>query len=198
MTLAALAIDDRLPVTFTSPGLSEEEFLELLAEFPNATVEYHADGTVTLMPPTDPETSERVGEIVSQLRNWTRQYGGRFSGPDGGFRFPDGSRLAPDASWFDAERWKATKTPGIRFPVFSPEFVIEVRSPDDRLRPLQEKMQEYIDNGVLLAWLIDPIKKTATIYRPGVEPMTLDNPATLAGDGPMKGFVLDLKIVFSA
>jgi len=119
------------------------------------------------------------------------------AGPDGGFRLPDGSRLAPDASWFDAERWRAAKIPGVRFPVFSPDFVIEVRSPDDRVRPLQEKMQEYIDNGVLLAWLIDPISKTATIYRPGVALATLENPSTLPGEGPVEGFVLDLRGIFT-
>lgn len=81
---------------------------------------------------------------------------------------------------------------GGALPVFSPQFVIEVRSPNDRLPPLRDKMQRYIDAGVLLAWLIDPLEKTVTIYRPGREPEVIANPASVAGEGPVEGFVLDL------
>ncbi|MEI9900561.1 MAG: Uma2 family endonuclease [Hyphomicrobium sp.] len=84
-----------------------------------------------------------------------------------GFFLPDGARRSPDACWFDAARWEAAKTPGTRFPVFAPEFVIEVRSPGDRLPVLQAKMEEYIANGVQLGWLIDPSARAVTIYRPG-------------------------------
>ena len=91
-----------------------------------------------------------------------------------------------------ADRWRAAQTPGTLFPKFAPDFVIEVRSPAQRARPLREKMVEYMENGVKLGWLIDPIERTVTIYRPGREPEVLDNPATVAGEGPVEGFVLSL------
>src|SRR5437879_9663092 len=129
---AALEIEKLLPATFTAPGLSEAEFLKLCAKFPDAMVEYTKDGTVIVMPSTDFESGQRVAQVVAQLTNWARAQGkGRVSGPDAGFRFPDGSRLAPDAAWVDARRWAKAKKSGERFPVFAPEFVIEVRSPDD-------------------------------------------------------------------
>ena len=81
---------------------------------------------------------------------------------------------------------------GERFPVFAPDFVIEVRSPDDRLRALRGKMEDYIANGVQLAWLIDPVERTVAIYRPGQPPQVLNNPASVAGEGPVAGFVLNL------
>ena len=117
-------------------------------------------------------------------------------GPDGGFRLPSGSRRSPDAAWFDSIRWEAAAEPGLVFPTFAPEFVIEVRSPHDRIRTLHDKMAEYMENGVQLAWLIEPAERRVTIYRPGREPESLDNPASVLGEGPLAGFELKLEYVF--
>jgi len=87
--------------------------------------------------------------------------------------------------------------PGTRFPVFVPDFVIELRSPDDKLRLLREKMEDYMNNGVKLGWLIDPIQRTVTIYRPGRAPEILANPSSVAGEGPVDGFVLELIRLFA-
>jgi Uma2 family endonuclease len=144
-TQTALEIENLLPATFTAPGLSEEEFLELCEKFPDAFLEYTADGTVIVMPPTDPENGALGAEVLSQLVYWAKPQGrGMVSGPDAGFHFPDGSRRSPDAAWFDEARWREARQRDRRrrFPVFAPEFVIEIRSPGDRLRPLQEKMEE--------------------------------------------------------
>ncbi|HEY1754677.1 MAG TPA: Uma2 family endonuclease [Bryobacteraceae bacterium] len=192
MTLAA-QLEKHLPATLTAPGLSEADFLALAEEFPDCFLEYTPEGTVLITPPTDPETSARIAEVTFQLKQWAKAEGrGIVLGPDGGFFFPDGSRRSPDAAWFNAARWRKSQRPGTRFPTFAPEFLIEVRSPEQRSRPLREKMEEYIANGVQLGWLIDPIARTVEIYRPGHEPEVLDNPATLAGEGPVAGFVLDL------
>jgi Uma2 family endonuclease len=83
-----------------------------------------------------------------------------------------------------------------RFPRFAPDFVVELRSPDDRLSRVRPKMREWVDNGASLAWLVDPERRVVEIYRPGREPETLDNAATVAGEGPVEGFVLDLRPVW--
>ena len=189
-------IEKLLPATFTAPGLSEEEFLEFANQFPDARVEYTADGTVIVMPPTDPETGVRNGEIFRQLANWANERGGGMvCGPDAGFFFRDGSRRSPDAAWFDAGRWREAKRGRKRFPVFAPEFVIELRSPDDRVGPLREKMQEYVANGVQLGWLIDPMERTVMIYSSGPV-RVLKNPESVAGEGPLAGFTLNLQQIF--
>ena len=125
---------------------------------------------------------------------------GIVTGPDTGFRFRDGSRLSPNAAWYDEARWreaKKTLKPRQRFAVFAPDFVIEVRSPDDRIRRLREKkMEEYIANGVKLAWLIDPMERNITIYRSGRGPEVLQNLSTVSGEGPVAGFVLSLDRAF--
>jgi len=193
MTLVALQLENYLPATFTAPGLSEADFLALAEEFPDCFLEYTAEGTVLIMPPTDPETSARVTHVTYRLMQWNEAHRrGIVIGPDGGFFFRDGSRRSPDAAWFDADRWRKSQKKGTRFPTFAPEFLIEVRSPEQRARPLREKMEEYIANGVQLGWLIDPIKRSVEIYRPGREPETLDNPASVSGEGPVAGFTLDL------
>ncbi|MEB3831113.1 Uma2 family endonuclease, partial [Phormidium sp. CCY1219] len=60
---------------------------------------------------------------------------------------------------------------------------------------LREKMREYIDNGVRLCWLIDPLEKQVEIYRPGREVVVLHSPETLEGEDVLPGFVLDLNKV---
>src|SRR5262249_43104352 len=155
------------------------------------------DGTLIVRSPVDPASSMRTAEVTGQLGNWAGDCG-IVVGPDSGFYFLDGSRRSPDAAWFDATRWHDAKRPGIRFPVFAPDFVIEVRSPDDRLCLLQEKMQEYTSNGVRLGWLIDPQERTVAVYRPGREPEVLSHPTSVSGEGPVAGFVLNLERVFAA
>jgi Uma2 family endonuclease len=199
MTLAALDIEKLLPATFTHPGLSEADFLAWCAQFPDQTLEYTADGTVIVMPPTDRKTSARVVNILLQLGNWAERIGrGVVTGPDGGYRLPDGSRKSPDAAWYDASRHSDAEKSGEVFPVLAPEFVIEVRSPSDRPRLLREKMQDYIANGVQLGWLIDPLERTVEIYRPDQAPEVLTNPPSVSGEGPVAGFALTLDRIFTA
>jgi Uma2 family endonuclease len=193
----ALDISNMLPATLTVPGLTEDQFVKLCQKFPDAVVEYTKEGEVVIVPGTDFESGERGLEVAARLRDWARAGGGgRVGGPEGSFLFPDGSRRSPDAAWCDSARWQAAKRPGTRFPVFVPDFVIEVRSPEQRASTLREKMQQYIDNGVKLGWLVDPIDRTVTIYRPGRGPETLQNPPAVAGEGPVAGFVLQLEGVF--
>src|SRR5271165_5980178 len=185
MTTVALDLETMLPATFTATSLSEKRFIEISNEFPDAIVEYDAsEGTIIVMPATDPNTGKRHWRIIYQLGAWQIATGrGEIGDSSTGFLLPNGSRRSPDACWYDAERWKQA-------PVFAPEFVIEVRSPSDRIRPLREKMEEYIANGVRLGWLIDPKEGKVVIYCPGREPQVLDHPFEVAGDGPMEGFVL--------
>jgi Uma2 family endonuclease len=200
LTLNPADIEELVPVTFTKPGLTEEEYFELCARFDDFFVEYTADGTVIIMPGTDPETSSAVGDVNLQLGLWARQDGrGWVSGPDGSFLFPNGARREPDAAWVDEKKWNAAmaKAPGKRVPTFAPEFVIEVRSPEQRARMQREKMEEYVANGVLLGWLIDPLERTVTICRPGRDPEVLSNPTQIVGEGPVAGFVLNLQRIFA-
>lgn len=58
---------------------------------------------------------------------------------------------------------------------------------------LQEKMQEYLDNGARLGWLIDPLEQRVYIYRPGQPIEVLEDPPTVSGDPVLPGFVLNVR-----
>jgi Uma2 family endonuclease len=174
--------------------LTHAQYVAFCDYFPESKVEYFGEGRITVLPLSDIETAKRNSDLLCQIGNWGEKEGsGVTVGSGTGFRFMNGSRLSPDAAWFDRARWRQARQSGELFPVFAPEFVMELRSPDDSLRLLNHKMREYMNNGVQLAWHIDPIKHTVTIYRPGQSPEVLTNPSTVAGEGPVEGFVLNLE-----
>jgi Uma2 family endonuclease len=145
------------------------------------------------------ETEERNFDLIGQLWMWTRQDGtGVGFGSSGGFMLPNGAVRSPDAAWIKKSRWEAIPQEQRQtFAPICPDFVVELRSASDRLKLLQEKMLEYIENGAILGWLIDPIHKQVYIYRPQTEIECLENPATVSGDPVLSGFVLDLNKIFS-
>jgi len=79
-----------------------------------------------------------------------------------------------------------------KFIPLCPDFVIELLSPSDRLSQVQAKMTEWIANGASVAWLIDPDRRQAYIYRPDQDVEVLDDPSLIEGEGPVDGFVLDM------
>ncbi|MBI3756774.1 MAG: Uma2 family endonuclease [Deltaproteobacteria bacterium] len=173
--------------------LTEEQFMELCQENPELRLELTAQGELVIMPPTGSEGGWRSGRVFFFLTLWTDQDGTGLSFDSStGFTLPNGAIRSPDASWIQRERWTAlTKAQREKFAPICPDFVIEVRSLTDRLSDLLEKMQEYLDNGARLGWLIDPIDKRAYMYRPGQPVETLDNPQSLSGDPVLPGFRLN-------
>ena len=172
--------------------LTEEQFMELCQENPELRLELTAQGELVIMPPTGSEGGWQSGRVFFFLTLWTDQDGTGLSFDSStGFTLPNGAIRSPDASWIRRERWTAlTKAQRVKFAPICPDFVIEVRSLTDRLSDLLEKMQEYLDNGARLGWLIDPIDKRAYMYRPGQPVEILDNPQTLSGDPILPGFTL--------
>ena len=110
-----------------------------------------------------------------------------------GFDLPNGATRSPDAAWVRRSRLAALpEEQKARFLPLCPDFAIELRSPSDSLKTLQDKMQEYIDNGAQLGWLLDPSDRRVYVYRSGVAMECLENPATISGDPELPSFVLDL------
>jgi Uma2 family endonuclease len=74
--------------------------------------------------------------------------------------------------------------------------VIELLSPSDSLKTTQEKMKEYIDNGVRLGILINRKSRQVEIYRQSKEVEVLDSPAMVSGEDVLKRFVLNLGMIW--
>jgi Uma2 family endonuclease len=141
------------------------------------------------------KTGQRNIRISRYLDVWAETDGTGFAFDSSTmFTLPNGAKRSPDASWVKRERWEALseKQQEGTGPL-CPDFVVELRSPSDRLPVLQEKMQEYIDNGAQLGWLIDPIDKRVYVYRSGQPVEQLDDPETLSGDPVLPGFLLPVR-----
>ena len=171
---------------------TEDQFYEFCRINRELRIERNAEGGVAVMGPAGWETAERNAEITSQLKRWaTRNGTGRAVDSSAGYLLPNGAMRSPDASWVRNERL-ASVTPEQRskFLPLCPDFVIELRSPTDRLARLQDKMAEYMANGTQLGWLIDPLNKRVYVYRPDADIETLDAPEQVSGDPLLQGFRL--------
>lgn len=157
-------------------------------------IELNKEGEILIMPPVHSDSSDKNSEIGFQLRLWAKKdKTGKVYESSGGFRLPNGAVRSPDASWILKERLeKLTENERQGFIKICPDFVVELRSDTDSLQKLKAKMNEYIENGAKLGWLIDPIKKKVHIYRQNKQIEILENPKTLSGEEVLNGFELDL------
>lgn len=184
-------------VLVLDPPVTDAEFEALCRENRDIRLERTREGAVRMNPPTGGWTGKGNLEISRQLGNWwsTHERGSVFDSSTA-FRLPDGSTLSPDASYVSEERLRALPKGALRgFPPVCPDFVIELRSESDPIQELRSKMADWISNGAQLAWLIDPWKREAYVYRPGgtAEAVTGEQ---ISGEGPVQGFVLDLARVW--
>jgi Uma2 family endonuclease len=175
-------------------NLTDDQFFEFCQINRDLRIERTATGELLIMPPTGSETGESNFRLSGQLFIWTEQDGtGTGFDSSTGFTLPNGATVSPDISWVKLERWNALpREQRTKFAPISPDFVVELRSKSDTLKDLQDKMQQYIDNGVRLGWLIDRKQRRVYVYRPGVPVEQLDNPETVSADPELPGFVLKL------
>lgn len=194
MSQMVLPDEYRLPfkLKMCETKLTEEQFVRLCKENPDLHLELTTRGELVIMPPTGTETGRRNNRLAYRITAWADEDGsGVVFDSSTLFTFPNGAKRSPDVSWVRREAWEAlNREQREGFAPVCPDFVVELRSPTDRLKDLQEKMQEYIDNGVRLGWLIDPLEKRVYIYRPNQPPEMLDDPATLSGEAVLPGFSL--------
>ena len=186
-----------IPVTIHFPWITSmtvQEFYQFCLANQDLRIERTANGEVIIMPPAFSDTGNRNIKISQQLANWSDQDGsGESFDSSAGFTLPNGATRSPDASWISLERWNAlTDEQEASFAPICPDFVIELRSSSDHLNDLQEKMQEYLSNGIILGWLIDRKNRQVYVYRPNQEVEILDTPETVKGDPELPGFGLQM------
>lgn len=175
--------------------LTDEQFFELCQKNRDYRFERTANGELIIMPPTGSETGNYNGKLTQRLFNWadTNELGIAFDSSTG-FKLPNGADRSPDASWIKIERWNAlTAEQKGKFAPICPDFVVELMSPTDSLPTTQKKMQEYIDNGAKLGWLLNRKNQQVEIYRSGQSVEILQSPTSLSGEDLLPGFILELK-----
>ena len=179
--------------------ITDEQFEQLCVRNPELKLETNGRGELIVMFPTGSETGRNNASLIIQIGIWNEQYKlGEVFDSSTGFKLPNGANRSPDVSWIATARWNAlTKEERKGFAPIAPDFVIELMSPTDNLTDVQNKMQEYMGNGVKLGWLINPDGLQVEIYRIGKNKEVLHNPKTLSGENILQGLVVDLSKVFN-
>ncbi len=182
----------------TQRSFSDEEFLEFCRRNPDARIERDSTGEIIIMAPAYTETGGMNSGLSGLVWLWARQDGtGRAFESSTGFTLPNRALRSPDTSWVSYEKWNAlSDDERTGFAKICPDFVVELRSSSDSLAKVKEKMTEYMENGALLGWLIDPIEKRIYVYRPSAEPEVLNDPETISGEPVLHGFLLELKEIW--
>jgi Uma2 family endonuclease len=186
-----------LDVSNTVLKVMPEHFDQLCIDNPDLRLELTKDGELIVMAPAGGESGEKNGDLLGEVWYWNRQSNlGRVFDSSTGYDFTalGGGKRSPDVSWIEKSRLEGVEIVGF-IPVV-PDFVIELRSATDNLKPLQEKMQEYRRLGVRLGLLIDPQSKQIEVYRPGQEVVVLESPSSIACDEVMPSFVLSMSRIW--
>jgi Uma2 family endonuclease len=177
--------------------LTDEQFYQLCIANRDLNLELNAKGELIIVSPVGGESGNKEADFITDLGIWNRQTRlGKVFSSSTIFRLGNGAKRSPDAAWVKLERWEAlTSDERKKFPPIIPDFVIELRSQSDRLRRLQDKMQEYLENGLRLGWLINFQDQQVEIYRENQPVQIVQLPALLSGEEVLPGFELQLELV---
>ena len=190
---------ETLPLPVKMPAsvveMNDDQFFYFCGLNREMQIERTAEGDILINPPSGSLTGQRSAKITTQLALWGERDGtGVVLGCSAGYMLSNRAVRSPDASWLLKSRLKRfSKEEREKFLPLCPDFVIELKSPTDRLADLKNKMMEYIENGARLGWLLDPEARQVFVYRPGRAVEALDRPEAVSGDPELPGFVLDLK-----
>jgi len=178
--------------------LTDNQFYQLCRENPEVKFERNAKGEILIMSPTGAETGNCNSEVNADFVIWNRQTKlGKVFDSSTCFKLPNGANRSPDVAWIKKERWdKLTSEEQEKFSPIAPDFVLELMSPSDSLQETRTKMQEYINNGVKLGWLINRKMRQVEIYRLGKPVEILNFPQELSGEDILPGFILNMEIVW--
>lgn len=120
---------------------------------------------------------------------------GRVYGAETGFvlaRDPDTVR-APDAAFVERER---VVPPGLGFFPGPPDLAVEVTSPSESFAAVQEKALSWLEHGTREVWVIDPVARSATIYRGRNDIRCLGEDEVLTSDDVVPGFSIAVRQLF--
>jgi Uma2 family endonuclease len=196
MTQATVPTEITPLVLQMSPAIemTNNQFFEFCQLNRDLRIERTVKGELIIMPPVGGRSGNREADLITDLNIWNRQTQlGKVFSSSTIFRLPKGGDRSPDVAWVKLERWEVlTEEEQDGFPPICPDFVMELRSRTDALKPLQDKMREYLNSGLRLGWLINPQNQQVEIYRPDRDVEIVQFPASLSGENVLPGFVLSV------
>jgi Uma2 family endonuclease len=199
--MQVVALPKLVPVTlsdYSGEKFSDAAYLAFCRANPDLRLERTAEGEILIVPPAGSESSYRNSKLTAQLDRWAEADGrGKAFDSSGQFFLPDGSALSPDAAWVSNVCLRSIpREKRKEFLHLCPEFVVEVMSPSDRPKRAKAKMEQWIANGAQLAWLIDGDAQMVSVYCKGNAMKVHRGINKLAGEGPVRGFVLQLTAIW--
>jgi Uma2 family endonuclease len=181
-----------------SENMTDEELVEFCALNKELRIERDKHRNIIIMEPVAWSSGYFEKDVIYEIENWVRQQKkGVSSSSNTGFLLPNGAMRSPDGCWISDERWQTVPDDQKdKFLPVVPDFIVEIRSPSDSLAQLQEKMEEWCENGARLAWLIDPEDHQVFIYREdGSVEHKVGLDGKLSGEAVMPGFSFDLGLL---
>jgi Uma2 family endonuclease len=173
--------------------ITDDELLQL----PKDGNKYEVvDGELVVSPGAGYPHEAIVAELLTRLRSFANERRlGEVLPSNLLYVLPSGNRRGPDISFVAAERATALSRETV-FPKFAPDLAVEVLSPSDSPRRVQDKVGEYLEAGVRLVWVIDPENRRAVIYRALSSVDRIDPSGELDGEDVLPGFRCPLTDLF--
>jgi len=200
MTAVGNALHSYAGIAIRMPngGMTDEQFYQFCVLNPELRIERTADKYILIMPPTNSDTGNRNAELVVDVGTWNRKTkSGKIFDSSTGFKLPNGAERSPDVAWIRNERWQAIpEEQKQRFAPVTPDFIVEIRTGDQNIAYLKDKMEEYMSCGCRLAWLIDPKNRKTWVYYENGDIQTLPFETPLNGGEVLPGFELRLADIF--
>ena len=122
---------------------------------------------------------------------------GVVTAPDGMLRLMPGRIRIPDVSFISWRRLPQRRYPKEPIPDLVPDLAVEVLSESNTEAEMEQKLKEYFFAGVLLVWLVDPEKRTVTVFTAPDQFTRLGERDTLTGGDVLPGFTLPLNQLFA-
>jgi Uma2 family endonuclease len=107
-----------------------------------------------------------------------------------------GTVRGPDLSFVSQARLTGGY-PVRRFRSGAPDLAVEIVSPASRSRDLVEKVHEYLDAGARLVWVVNPVRRTITVYRSRTQIHVLRAGDVLDGEDVLPGFRMEVDRLFA-
>jgi len=195
MTAAASRFEGFVALAFPGKGMSDEQFFEFCQLNRDLKIERNATGEIIIMSPTGGQTGIWNARLNGKLFVWNESSRlGVIFDSSTGFKLPNGASYGPDAAWMPHAKWEALSAEEKeKFVPAVPDFIIELRSSSDSLKPIQAKIADFMACGCRLAWLIDPTQQHTTVYRADGSESVVPFAEILTGEEVLPGFAVNLE-----
>lgn len=174
--------------------MTDEQFFEFCQMNREVRIE-RVNNFIIIQPPQSSIIGSFNAELGLEFSLWNRKHKkGVFFDSSTGFTMPDSSVRSPDLSWISNEKWEAIDTEKREhFAPICPDFLVKIRSKNDSMKILKEKMLNYIEYDCRLGWLIDQYEQKIYIYQnDGSISIVKSFDEQLSGEDVLVGFALDL------